>query len=140
MSSKAKKTKKTGRRQFVKSMAAAGAGVMILPGGSLLGANAPSNKLNVALIGTWGRALAHFRTISSENIVALCDINENHIASAAKKFPKAKHYVDWRKCLDQKDIDSVICCTTDHTHAFVANWSLNRGYHCYCEKPLANSV
>jgi len=140
MASKAKKTKRTGRRQFLKSTAAAGAGVMILPGGSLLGAGAPSNKLNVALIGTWGRALAHFRTISSENIVALCDINENHIASAAKRFPKAKHYVDWRKCLDQKDIDAVICCTTDHTHAFVANWSLNRGYHCYCEKPLANSV
>ncbi|MHC4147775.1 MAG: Gfo/Idh/MocA family protein, partial [Planctomycetota bacterium] len=34
----------------------------------------------------------------------------------------------------------VICCTTDHTHAFVANWSMNRGLHIFCEKPLANSV
>ena len=128
------------RRQFLQSAAATGAGWLILPSGVLSGANAPSNKLNVALIGTWGRALAHFDAISSENVVALCDVNEKHIASAAKRFPKAKHYVDWRKCLDQKGLDAVICCTTDHTHAFVANWALNRGLHVYCEKPLANSV
>ena len=128
------------RRQFLQSAAATGAGWLILPSGVLSGANAPSNKLNVAMIGTWGRALAHFDAISSENVVALCDVNEKHIASAAKRFPKAKHYVDWRKCLDQKGLDAVICCTTDHTHAFVANWALNRGLHVYCEKPLANSV
>ena len=133
-------TKIVQRRQFLKSTAAAGIGFLILPSGTLSGANAPSNKLNVALIGTWGRALAHFGAISSENVVALCDVDENHIASAAKKFPKAKHYVDWRKCLEQKDLDAVICCTTDHTHAFVANWALNRDLHCYCEKPLGNTV
>lgn len=128
------------RRQFLQSAAATGAGWLILPSGVLSGANAPSNKLNVAMIGTWGRALAHFDAISSENVVALCDVNEEHIASAAERFPKAKTYVDWRKCLDQKGLDAVICCTTDHTHAFVANWALNRGLHVYCEKPLANSV
>ncbi len=48
--------------------------------------------------------------------------------------------MDWRKCLDQKDLDAVVCCTADHTHAFVANWAMNRGKHIYCEKPLANSV
>jgi len=42
--------------------------------------------------------------------------------------------------LEQKDIDAVICATTDHTHAFVNVWALNRGYHVYSEKPLANSV
>ncbi len=128
------------RRQFLKSAAVAGAGFMILPSGVLSGANAPSNKLNVAMIGTWGRAEAHFSAISSENVVALCDVNEDHLAFGAKQFPQAKQYVDWRKCLDQKDIDAVICCTTDHTHAFIANWAMNRGLHVYCEKPLANSV
>ncbi|NIA15607.1 MAG: Gfo/Idh/MocA family oxidoreductase [Nitrospiraceae bacterium] len=129
----------TPRRDFLKS-AAAGAGFLILPSGALLGANAPSNKLNVAMIGTWGRADAHFDAISSENVVALCDVDENHLAHGAEKFPKAKRYVDWRKCLDQKDLDAVVCCTTDHTHAFIANWAMNRGLHVYCEKPLANSV
>jgi predicted dehydrogenase len=127
------------RRDFLKA-AATGAGWLILPSGVLRGATAPSNKLNVALIGTWGRGEAHFDSIASENVVALCDVDENHLASAAKKFPEAKHYVDWRKCLDQKGLDAVICCTADHTHAFIANWAMNRGLHVYCEKPLANSV
>ena len=59
---------------------------------------------------------------------------------ALKSFPNAKQYVDWRKCLEQKDIEAVVCCTADHTHAFVANWAMNRGQHIYCEKPLGNSV
>ncbi len=108
----------------------------------LFGADAPSNKLNIALIGTWGRGEAHFQAISRENVVALCDVNEEHLAYGARKLnaANAKQYVDWRKCLDQKDIDAVVCCTCDHTHAFVANWTLNRGKHIYCEKPLGNSV
>jgi len=128
-----------GRRQFLRTAATAGAGLLVLRGG-VLGADAPSKKLNIAFIGTWGRAHAHFGSVRSENVVALCDVDENHIASAAKRFPKAKTYVDWRKCLDQKDIDAVICATTDHTHAFIANWSLNRDLHVYCEKPLGNTV
>ncbi len=128
------------RRQFLKSAAAAGAGLTILPSGVLSGANAPSNKLNVALIGVWGRGRAHRRAISGENVVALCDINEKHLGDAKEHFPGAKTYVDWRKCLEQKDLDAVVCCTTDHTHAFVANWAMLRGLHVYCEKPLANTV
>jgi len=134
------KTKTIQRRDFLKSTIAAGVGLTILPSGTLSGANAPSNKLNVAMIGTWGRADAHFDEISSENVVALCDVDENHIAHAAKRFPNAKQYVDWRKCLEQKDLDAVICCTTDHTHAFIGNWALNRDLHVYMEKPLGNTV
>lgn len=127
------------RRQFLKS-AAIGAGVLILPRTKLFGADAPSNKLNIALIGCWGRGEAHFGGLKRENVVALCDVNEDHLAFGAKTFPNAKQYVDWRQCLDQKGLDAVVICTTDQTHAFVANWALNRGLHCYCEKPLANSV
>ncbi len=140
MAENLKTTKMMGRRGFLKSAAAAGAGVMVLPSGTLFGAETPNNKLNIAMIGTWGRAHAHFGSVKSENVVALCDVDEEHIASAAKRFPKAKQYVDWRKCLDQKDIDAVICCTTDHTHAFIANWAMNRDQHIYCEKPLGNTV
>ncbi len=130
------------RRQFLKTAAFSGAAGLILPRLHLFGAEAPSNKLNVALIGTWGRGEAHFGALSRENVVALCDVNEEHLAYGARRLnaPNAKQYVDWRKCLDQKDIDAVVCCTADHTHAFVANWSLNRGKHIYCEKPLGISV
>jgi len=128
------------RRQFLKSAALAGASTLILPRTKLFGAGSPNSKLNIALIGTWGRAAAHFNAISSENVVALCDVNEEHLAFGAKRFPNAKQYVDWRKCLDQKDVNAVVICTLDHTHAFIANWALNRGMHVYCEKPLGISV
>jgi predicted dehydrogenase len=128
------------RREFLKAAAFTGAAGLILPQTKLFGADAPSNKLNIALVGTWGRGEAHFNGISKENVVALCDINEDHLAFGAKRFPEAKKYVDWRKMLDQKDIDAVVCCTADHTHAFVANWSMNRGKHVFCEKPLGNTV
>jgi hypothetical protein len=128
------------RRQFLKSVAFTGAAGMILPTTSLFGAAAPSNKLNVALIGTWGRAEAHFGGLSRENVVAICDINEEHLEFGSRKFPQAKKYVDWRKCLDQKGIDSVVCCTPDHTHAHIGMWSLNRNYHLYMEKPLGITV
>lgn len=129
-----------GRRRFLKSTVTAGLGLTILPTGVYGGPDAPSNKLNIAMIGCWGRAMAHFGAVKPENVVALCDINEDHIATAVKEFPGAKTYVDWRKCLDQKDIDAVVCSTTDFTHAFVANWALNRDLHVFCEKPLANTV
>jgi predicted dehydrogenase len=128
------------RREFITTAAVAGAGLLVLPSGVRGGASTPSNKLNIALIGVWGRGLAHYGSLSSENVVALCDVNEKRFPEALAKFPGAKTYIDWRKCLDQKGIDAVVCCTADHTHAFIANWSLNRNMHCYMEKPLAISV
>jgi predicted dehydrogenase len=128
------------RRDFLKGIAAVGASMVILPSGVVSGQNAPSNKLNIALIGAYGRGLAHYGGLKKENVVALCDVNEDHLGIAAKEFPKAKHYVDWRKCLEQKDIDAVVCCTTDHTHAFVGMWAMNRGLHLYLEKPMGISV
>ena len=127
------------RRTFLKT-AATGAGLLILPTGTVFGQNAPSNKLNVALIGADGRGRAHYEALEDENVVALCDVDETHLDFAGNVFPKAKRYVDWRECLDHPELDAVVCCTTDQTHAFVANWALNRGLHVYCEKPLAISV
>lgn len=127
------------RREFMRAAAVGGAGVLILPSGAL-GQNAPSNKLNVALIGVWGRGTAHYNILANENVVALCDVNENRLAEGVRIFPKAKTYWDWRRCLDQKDIDAVVICTADHHHAFIANWALNRGKHVYCEKPIGISV
>ncbi len=127
------------RRQFLKQ-SAAGFGLLILPSGVLFGKKSPNEKLNIALIGAGGRATQHYGAFSRENIVALCDVDENAMAEASKHFPGAKLHTDWRKCLEQKDIEAVVCCTTDHTHAHVANWAMLRGLHVYCEKPLANSV
>jgi predicted dehydrogenase len=127
------------RRDLLKS-AAAGAGLTILKSGTMLGQNAPSNKLNLALIGVWGRGTAHYNVLKNENVVALCDVNDNRTKEALEIFPKAKTYWDWRRVLDQKDVEAVIICTADHHHAFIANWAMNRGMHVYCEKPLGITV
>ena len=128
------------RRDFLRAGAVAGAGLVVLRSGIVSGADAPSNKLNVAGIGVGGRGWSDINDCASENIVALCDVNEQSLANAVKKWPKAQTYKDWRKCLEQKDIDAVVCGTTDHTHAFINVWAMNRGKHVYCEKPLGNSV
>jgi len=127
------------RRDLLKS-AAVGAGLTILRSGTLRGQNAPSNKLNVALMGVWGRGTAHYNILRNENVVALCDVNDNRTKEALAIFPKAKTYWDWRRVLDQKDVEAVMICTADHHHAFIANWALNRNMHVYCEKPMGISV
>ena len=130
---------KTHRRTFLTSSIATGAGLTILPTGTLAG-NGAGGKLNLALIGVYGIAKQHYANLKTQNIVALCDVNSNNMAIAAKEFPKAATYVDWRKCLEQSDLDAVIICTPDHHHAFISIWAMNRGLHVYCEQPLGNCV
>jgi len=127
------------RRTFVKSTAATGAGLIILPGGILSGGS-PSDKLNIALIGAHGRGSQHYRVLESQNVVAICDVHGENMALAAKQYPNAKQYVDWRKCLEQKDIDAAFICTPDHHHAFISIWAMNRGLHVFCEKPVGECV
>ncbi len=127
------------RRDLLKSTAAT-AGLTILKSGTLRGQNATGNKLNVALIGVWGRGTAHYNVLRNENVVAICDVNEIRTKEALAIFPKAKTYSDWRRLLDQKDVEAVIICTADHHHAFIANWALNRDMHVFCEKPLGITV
>ncbi len=128
------------RRDFLASAATTGAGLLILPTTKIRGAEAPSNKLNIALIGAWGRGKAHHSVLKGENVVAICDVNGKNLELAAKVFPKAQKYVDWRKVLDHEGLDAVVCCTTDHTHAHICTWALNRNLHVYCEKPIGNCV
>ena len=134
------KTNPVDRRQFLKTSATAGAGLMILPSGSLFGSSTPNSKLNVALIGAYGRARAHFDALGGENVVAVCDVHDDYLAYGVREFPRAKVYKDWRKALDQKDLDAVVICTPDHTHGHISSWALNRDLHVYCEKPLGNGV
>jgi predicted dehydrogenase len=128
------------RRHFIKSTSATGAGLLLLKSSTLFGQNTPSKKLNVALIGVWGRGLAHYEGLKKENVVALCDVNELRFPNALKEFPGAKTYTDWRKCIEQKDLDAVVICTADHTHAHAAMWAMNRNLHVYCEKPIGLTV
>jgi hypothetical protein len=101
----------------------------------------PNEKLNIAIIGAGGRGATDTHEVSSENIVALCDVNETNLASALKNHPNARTYVDFRKLYDHsKDIDAVVVATTEHTHAFAVMPAIHLGKHVYCEKPLAHNV
>ncbi|KPL21519.1 MAG: hypothetical protein AMJ75_09815, partial [Phycisphaerae bacterium SM1_79] len=120
---------KMNRRKFLKTSAVIGAGVTVVRSGILKAGNSPNDKLNIAVIGVGGRGGGNMNDVKNENIVALCDVNEKNLGAAAEKFPQAKKYIDWRKCLDQKDIDAVVCSTTDHTHALINVWAMNRGKH-----------
>ena len=128
------------RRDFISTTAIAGAGLLVLPTGTLYGAGTPNNRLNIALIGAGGRARAHMDALGDENVVAICEVNKVNLPDAVRRFPKAKVYEDWRKCLDHPGLDAVLCCSTDFTHAFIANWALNRDLHVYMEKPLAITI
>ena len=127
----------TKRRTFLASSIATGAGLTVLPSGVLAAGN---NKLNIALIGAFGRGRQHYHDLKTQNIVAICDVHGECMALAEKEFPKAQQYTDWRKCLDQKGLDAVVICTPDHHHAFISIWAMNRGLHVYCEKPLGECV
>jgi len=100
----------------------------------------PNEKLNIACIGVHNQGAFNLGNVTSENIVALCDIDENLLGPVAAKFPGAKKYSDYRKMLDQPGLDAVVVATPDHSHAIPTMWALRRGLDVYCEKPLAHTV
>ena len=101
----------------------------------------PGEKLNIAIIGAGGKGLENARALQDENIIALCDVDEERAAVAYGEFSQAARYKDFRHLLDkERSLDAVVVSTPDHTHAIIAAWALERGLHVYCEKPLAHSV
>lgn len=102
---------------------------------------APSDRLQVAGIGIGGMGGANLRALSSQTIVALCDVDPNHAAGTIKQYPKAILYKDYRRMLDrQKDIEGVVIATPDHTHAIISMAAMRAGRHVYCQKPLTHTV
>jgi len=132
---------KVSRRDFLKGTALAGAGLWAARRTIWGEMKSPNEKLNIAGIGVGGRGEGDVDGVSSENIVALCDVDESRAAGTFKKFPRAKRYQDFREMLDkEKEVDAVVVATADHTHAVAAVMAMKLGKHVYCEKPLTHSV
>jgi len=161
MNEKNKPSKKTGkisRRDFLGSTAFAATAFTIVPRHVLGGASytPPSEKLNVAGIGVGGMGAVNIDKVAGirrddegnvvsktdgENIVALCDVDEELAADIFNNYPRAKKHTDFRKMLEkQKDIDAVVIGTPDHTHAVIAMMAMKMGKHVYCQKPLTRTV
>ena len=102
----------------------------------------PNERLNIAAIGAGGMGRANIDACSTENIVALCDVDDKHAADTFRTYPKASRYRDFRVTFDKehKNIDAVIVATPDHTHAVAAMAAMRAGKHLYCQKPLAHSI
>ena len=81
------------------------------------GPRSPNDKLNIGVIGVAAQGAYNLGNVATENIVALCDIDQHRLGEAADKFPLAKKYADYRQMLDQKDLDAVVVATPDHSHA-----------------------
>ena len=131
------------RRQFLRASAVVGATFAIVPASVLGrgGEQAPNSKLNIAGIGIGGQGGHDVNEMASENIVALCDVDQAHASGMFKKYPNAKRFTDYRKMLDEmKEIDAVVIGTPDHHHAPASMEAIRRKKHVYCEKPLTHSV
>jgi len=135
---------KTNRRDFLQSTALAGAGFWLAGGVSLAEKKeGPSDKLRIACIGVGGKGSSDTDQAGEVgDLVALCDIDDNHLGQKAKKFPKAKKYNDFRKMFDEmgKSIDAVVVSTPDHTHTLPSMIAMQLGKGVYCQKPLTHTV
>ena len=139
------------RRKFISSTALSTAGISmagIIPARDWAEKIAPSDTLNVALIGCRNMGfgiLQHHLSNPGVNCVALCDIDESVLNEKAAEVKKKsnqspKIYRDFRKMLEQKDIDAVIIGTPDHWHCLMTVYALQAGKDIYVEKPMANSI
>src|ERR1700687_3510193 len=107
-----------------------------------LGYKSPNEKLNIASIGAGGKAESDIAGCATENIVALCDVNEKPAARTFTEYDKPTKYKDSRKMLDEQGnaIDAVIVTIPDFMHATAAMWSMERGKHVYTQKPLVHTI
>jgi hypothetical protein len=135
------------RRTFLGTTGAVAAGLTILPNTVVSGLGrktpAPSDKLNIAVVGIGGMGNTNLKNVSgTENIVALCDVDWGYAKRVFAANPGAKPYWDWRKMYDEvgKSIDAVMVATADHSHAVVASNAIQLGKHVYCQKPLTHTV
>jgi predicted dehydrogenase len=156
------------RREFIGSTAAAMTGMHIVPRHVLGGPGyvAPSDKVNIAIIGCGGQGRTNMRSLfqhADAQIIAVADPIEFHNLNAfyykgtAGRLPvkaeiekhfseitpnyKVADYVDFRVMLEkEKSIDAILCATPDHLHAYICVTAMRQRKHIYCEKPLTHNV
>jgi predicted dehydrogenase len=138
------------RRSFLASAGAGAATLALLPPsagaadtpvrrGKLI---APGRKLNIACIGCGGKGVSDIAGVSTENIVALCDVDSVQAKQVFGRYPAVPKYQDYRKMLRELDekIDAVTISTPDHTHHAAGMLAISMGKHVFIQKPLARTI
>lgn len=136
--------------------AAATAGLLAIPGQAAARRLRPSDRVNVAVIGAGGMGAQNMAKLTSQNIVALADVDFDHVAKSfvdnkgvarpemqplKAAYDRADRFADYRRMFDaRKDIDAVVIATPDHHHAIAAKQAMERGLHVYVQKPLTYTV
>ena len=138
------------RREFLKQLGCVAGGAALLAGAPWLSSCTPERireisgeKARIALIGTGSRGQYHIHNlllIPHARIVALCDCYEPKLQAAAALCPGAKLSRDYRKLLEDKDIDGVIISTPLGSHAAITLDALSAGKHVFCEKAMARTL
>ena len=139
------------RREFVGTAAAVAAGVASWTGGRLYAAEAgarpgPNETVNMGLIGCGNRGagnlLPEFRAVPGVRIIGVCDLNGLRMAQArnAAGGQSVLEYHDYRKLLENKDVDAVIVATNDHWHVLPTIQACQAGKDVFVEKPLGTSI
>ncbi|MFM7321843.1 MAG: Gfo/Idh/MocA family protein, partial [Armatimonadota bacterium] len=110
---------------------------------------AAGETIRMGLIGAGGskggfrQGLGDMRGIAAQpgvKVVAVCDVDLQHLDEAAATFPGSAKYADFRYLLDRDDIDAVVIGTPDHWHAIIAAMAIRKGKDVYCEKPLTLTI
>src|SRR5690242_18245985 len=127
----------TNRRDFLMGTVAAAS----LPRSTVLGAN---DRIRIGAIGTGGRCkylLQLLQNIPGNQVVAVCDVYEPHREEARLRFASyATEYVDYRKLLEDKEVDAVVIGAPDHWHSTMTTAAVQAGKDVYVEKPVTHKL
>jgi len=131
------------RRQFIRYSSLA-AGATALTGPFVVRGQNLNSRVQVGVVGAGGKGSGDTDDTAKVGgvIVGLCDVDKGTLKSRGEKYPEAKRYQDFRRMLTEmdKEIDAVIVATPDHLHATASVMAMKMGKHCFCQKPLTQSV
>lgn len=137
-------TNKLNRRTFTKTTAALGLSATTLPAASAARVVGSNERIRLGFIGVanrGGQLLDAFLTHDDAQVVALCDIDSETLAKRRQKIKgDVRLYHDFRKLIDNKDIDAVVIATPDHWHAIMTVTACDAKKDVYVEKPLSVTV
>lgn len=136
------------RREFIRTAALGGAGILTVPyiAKSSWVKNSPNDRIQHAVIGTGRKGSGHcqnFAKAAGCELVAISDVDPAQMDKAVKGLTnegQIKKYTDFHKILEDKSIDSVTIATPDHWHTPAALWALMAGKHVYVEKPCSHNI